>query len=197
MTDKEVSIIIRLMGIRPSEWPINAYRWFGLKEGEDDPAIIEAACDDLERKLQHIVSSYNKGPSEDEKAVARALWEQSFWRKKVLQDPTLKAEYDATMKREQRYFSHVRSTPTAKRQEEPLNTTDPPLPQAPPVIEAVDSTEIATPMINTRKAASSPLDLLKRKRAKKRRQQILIRVLLTIAAITSGAILAYILLRTK
>ena len=120
----EISIIISLMGISARDWPPNAYQWFRLKEFEDDPEIIAAACDRLLGKLQKIVSSYNLVPSLDEKAIARTLLKDSLERKWLLLDPDTKEEYDNRIRTEQQLIERAKSVHTRLQKTTPQTPTN-------------------------------------------------------------------------
>jgi hypothetical protein len=195
MSDKEITIILRLTKLKLAIWPTNHYVWFELREFEDDIARIEEACDKLMSELQTIISNKNFEATELEKDMARQFSSESVLKRNILLNPTLKPLYDDAIRREREFLKQARAQ---------YATTSPYQPRTSPIAvnqpEPATLLKIAAPIIRenaAKKPAARVLEAIKQKQARRHKQIIRNRILLLMAAIASGIAMGYVLIRTQ
>lgn len=204
--EKIFLIILRLMGIRRMHWPPTLYQWFKLKDFEANPDIIDAAYQLLIRELQEVVSPNHPEYSDSEKNIARQLQSRSTKKRRQLLDPEFKKMYDESLKDEMYLRSLAQSIRTPIKPPQPANLLSPTTQTRKPAIAPAEpkqpwkitpsrpseETAPVIKVINTKKVTSGPLSI-RHKQAKKRRERLLLRIVLLLAGIASGATLAYLL----
>jgi hypothetical protein len=215
MSDKEITMILRLTRLKLAIWPTNHYAWFELREFEDDTERINEACDKLMTELQAIISNKNFETTELEKDMARQFSSESVLKRNILLNPTLKPLYDDAIRREREFLKQARAqyattspyqpktiSPTTANQSEPAAPPE----IATPIIRQIAAKKPAGPpkiitAVNRDFAAKKPaarvLEAIKQKQARRHKQIIRNRILLLMAAIASGIAMGYVLLRTQ
>lgn len=214
MFDPDITLILRLMGLKPNdirEWPPSSYEWFQLREFEGNPAVIEEAYQKLMARLQEVVSPRHPQYSEHEKDLARKLQSHSTIIRRILLTPHEKKIHDEALRQRRGLYKlawPTHQTPKARPNDlwppkktqkhaapkEPVSRPAAPKEPSADSVSEVLTTDSETPFIKVEKeATNSTLKEIKLRRAKKRRQELIVRLFFLLLGIVSAAALVYFL----